>query len=98
MAPRYGPRESDRREAFSDEGRLQCDVKVATFATRQRGRFGQACMRSCAAQLVHAIRGESGNLLGVCPLRSCCLPAPSGILLPSQAKYHNKHFGVSTLA
>ncbi len=44
---RYGPRESDRREAFSDEGRLQCDVKIATFATRQRGSFGQA--RSAAA-------------------------------------------------
>ena len=44
---RYGPRESDRREAFSDEGRLQCDVKIATFATRQRGNFGQA--RSAAA-------------------------------------------------
>jgi ribonuclease PH len=43
---RYGPRESDRREAFSEQGRLQCDVKVATFATRRRGNFGQA--RPCA--------------------------------------------------
>jgi len=33
---RYGPRESDRRDAFSEEGRLQCDVKFATFARHTR--------------------------------------------------------------
>ena len=43
---RYGPRESDRREAFSTTGRLQCDLKLATFATRQRGKPGQvSCTR-----------------------------------------------------
>lgn len=38
---RYGPRESDRREAFSSEGRLQCDVKIASYARRERKGFGQ---------------------------------------------------------
>ena len=35
---RYGPRESDRKEAYSDKGRLTCDVKYTAFATRQRSR------------------------------------------------------------
>ncbi len=40
---RYGPRESVRAEAFSDEGRLRCDVKLASFArAHARGAFGQA--------------------------------------------------------
>ena len=34
----YGPRPSDRKTSFSEHGRLQCDVKLATFATRQRGK------------------------------------------------------------
>jgi exosome complex component MTR3 len=37
----YGPRQSERREAFADAGRISCDVKLATFATRQRGRLHQ---------------------------------------------------------
>ncbi|CAL8463888.1 g3423 [Coccomyxa elongata] len=37
----YGPRESERREAFSTEGRLQCDVKIASYARRERKGFGQ---------------------------------------------------------
>jgi ribonuclease PH len=37
----YGPRQSQRRQAYSEQGRLSCDVKLATFATRQRGTFGQ---------------------------------------------------------
>ena len=41
---RYGPRESDRREAFSEEGRLRCDIKFATFARHARkASFSQAC-------------------------------------------------------
>lgn len=37
----YGPRQSDRRQGYSERGRLACDLKLATFATRQRGIFGQ---------------------------------------------------------
>lgn len=37
----YGPRQSERKAAFSEQGRINCDVKLATFATRQRGKFGQ---------------------------------------------------------
>ncbi|KAK9827611.1 hypothetical protein WJX81_005970 [Elliptochloris bilobata] len=58
MAGVYGPRESDRREAFSNTGRLQCDVKLATLATRQRGRFGQSDQeREMSAALVSALSG-----------------------------------------
>ncbi|KAL3153408.1 hypothetical protein ABBQ38_011746 [Trebouxia sp. C0009 RCD-2024] len=43
MAAVYGPRPSDRKTSFSEEGRLQCDVKFATFATRQRSKsFAQS--------------------------------------------------------
>ncbi|KAK9824136.1 hypothetical protein WJX72_008040 [[Myrmecia] bisecta] len=38
----YGPRQSARATAFSEQGRVQCDVKLASFATRQRRRFGQS--------------------------------------------------------
>lgn len=38
----YGPRQSERREAWSEEGRLNVDVKLATFATRIRGIVGQS--------------------------------------------------------
>lgn len=38
MAAVYGPRPSDRKTSFSEQGRLQCDVKLATFATRQRSK------------------------------------------------------------
>lgn len=38
----YGPRQSERREAYSEMGRVACDVKLATFATRQRGRVHQS--------------------------------------------------------
>ncbi|CAL5218402.1 g77 [Coccomyxa viridis] len=36
MAGVYGPRESDRRETFSEEGRLRCDIKFATFSRHTR--------------------------------------------------------------
>lgn len=38
MAAVYGPRPSDRKTSFSEQGRLQCDVRLATFATRQRSK------------------------------------------------------------
>jgi 3' exoribonuclease family, domain 1 len=41
MAGVYGPRPTDRREAFSEEGYFSVDVKLASFATRTRGRITQ---------------------------------------------------------
>lgn len=38
----YGPRQSDKRFIWSEQGRLQVDVKLASFSTRQRGRPGQS--------------------------------------------------------
>lgn len=37
----YGPRQSERKVGYSEQGRISVDVKLATFATRQRGVFGQ---------------------------------------------------------
>ncbi len=45
MAAVYGPRPTDRREAFSEEGHLGVDVKLASFATRTRGRITQVQWR-----------------------------------------------------
>ncbi len=36
---RYGPREVTRREDFSLQGQLYCEVKWATFAKPYRGTF-----------------------------------------------------------
>jgi len=41
MVAIYGPRASDRRSTFSEKGRLQVDVKYATFSTGVRGTAGQ---------------------------------------------------------
>mmetsp|Transcript_16434 Transcript_16434/g.49230 ORF Transcript_16434/g.49230 Transcript_16434/m.49230 type:complete len:254 (+) Transcript_16434:128-889(+) len=41
MAAVYGPRPTDRREGFSQRGFLTVDVKLASFATRERGRVQQ---------------------------------------------------------
>lgn len=41
MAAVYGPRQTERREAFSTDGYLSVDVKLASFATRARGRITQ---------------------------------------------------------
>ena len=41
MAGVYGPRPTDRREAFSEDGFLNVDVKLASFSTRVRGRIQQ---------------------------------------------------------
>ncbi len=38
---RYGPRESKKAQAFSDIGRLNCDVKFASFSTSVRGKASQ---------------------------------------------------------
>lgn len=38
----YGPRQSDRRAPYSENGRVDVDLKLATFATRQRGAFHQS--------------------------------------------------------
>ena len=53
MQCRYGPRPSDRKTSFSEQGRLQCDVRLATFATRQRGKglaqvLGRTTIATCA--------------------------------------------------
>jgi len=46
---RYGPRPSDRKTSFSEQGWLHCDVKLATFATRQRGKgFAQVSQHHCS--------------------------------------------------
>ena len=37
----YGPRPSDRWVGFSEEGRLDCDVKMAPFSSWQRTKWGQ---------------------------------------------------------
>lgn len=42
MVAVYGPRQGDRRAGYSEQGRINCDVKLATFATRQRGKLGQS--------------------------------------------------------
>ncbi len=35
----YGPRQSERRGAgYKDEGTIDCDVRLASFATRRRGK------------------------------------------------------------
>ena len=33
----YGPHEYQRKEGFSMNGKLRCEVKYATFSCRQRG-------------------------------------------------------------
>ncbi|EFJ27555.1 hypothetical protein SELMODRAFT_441621 [Selaginella moellendorffii] len=38
----FGPRESKKAEAFSDAGRLNCNVKYCSFATPVRGKMGAA--------------------------------------------------------
>lgn len=43
----YGPRQSERKVGYSEQGRISVDVKLATFATRQRGVFGQVGRHTC---------------------------------------------------
>ncbi len=63
----YGPREGGRSEGYSDEGRLRCDVKYATFARKHaRGAFGQGPEeRELSAALAQALSGAV--LLGTFP-------------------------------
>lgn len=52
MAGVYGPRPTERREAFSEEGHLSVDVKLASFATRTRGRIQQVGSHQQCSPLV----------------------------------------------
>lgn len=52
----YGPRQSDRWMKYSEQGSLDCDVRLATFATRQRGRPTQTQLeKELSAQLETAL-------------------------------------------
>ncbi|KAL6779350.1 hypothetical protein ACKKBG_A11975 [Auxenochlorella protothecoides x Auxenochlorella symbiontica] len=52
----YGPRQSDRWMKYSEQGSLDCDVRLATFATRQRGRPIQTQLeKELSAQLETAL-------------------------------------------
>ena len=52
----YGPRQPDRGNTYSEEGFMECDVRLATFATRQRGRPGQSAQeREWTSQLETAL-------------------------------------------
>lgn len=54
----YGPRESQKAQAFSDVGRVNCAVEVATFATARRGKYGKGTEeRDYAAMLQKALEG-----------------------------------------
>jgi hypothetical protein len=60
----YGPRQSERKVGFSEQGRINCDVKLATFATRQRGKFGQvsADRRGLGSVALALQAGQAGCL------------------------------------
>lgn len=49
----YGPRESKKAQHFSDQGRLNCDVKFTSFATPVRGKAGQAPEDKELSSLLH---------------------------------------------
>ena len=54
----YGPRQSDRKESSLEKGNISCDVKLASFATRERGKFGQSLEeRELSASVVTALQG-----------------------------------------
>lgn len=64
MAAVYGPRPTDRREAFSQRGHVSVDVKVASFASRVRGRIQQTpeereMSAETATALAAAVRSET---------------------------------------
>ena len=76
---RYGPRESDRRDAFSEEGRLQCDVKFATFARHTRKiSFSQVQQPTPPLTDQHKSRSCKHT-------QSCCFAAQAPHLLPEGA-------------
>lgn len=45
LAAVYGPKPSDVRTAFSDQGSIQANVKFASFATAERGHVSR--VRCC---------------------------------------------------
>ncbi|GAQ91874.1 hypothetical protein KFL_008730020 [Klebsormidium nitens] len=49
----YGPRESRKAAAYSDTSRLTCDVKLAAFATKSRGKYGQGTAERELSDLLH---------------------------------------------
>lgn len=54
----YGPRQGDRRDSSLERGSISCDVKLASFATRERGKFGQSLEeRELSATLLTALQG-----------------------------------------
>jgi exosome complex component MTR3 len=54
----YGPRQSDRREAYREHGKINCDAKFTSFAGRQRGRFAQSPEeRELSASILTALEG-----------------------------------------
>ncbi len=68
MAGVYGPRPSERREAFSNEGTLNVDVKLASFATRARGSVRQVRL------LKSSILSLESKVLRVAELLCSCTP------------------------
>lgn len=64
MAAVYGPRPTERRELISQRGHVAVDVKVASFATRIRGRIQQTPEErqmsvETATALAAAVRAET---------------------------------------
>lgn len=49
----FGPRESKKAQAYSDIGRLNCNVSFAAFAGSVRGRAGQGVEEKEYSQMLH---------------------------------------------
>ena len=77
MVAVYGPRQGDRRAGYSEQGRINCDVKLATFATRQRGKLGQVRFRRQRAPCRQ--RHAQGGL-GPCSSGHCATVPCSGVV------------------
>ncbi|BFI28441.1 exosome complex component MTR3 [Marchantia polymorpha subsp. ruderalis] len=58
----YGPRESKKAQAFSDIGRLNCDVKFTSFATPLRGKAGQDVSDKEFSVLLHKALEDAVDL------------------------------------
>ncbi len=59
----YGPRPSDRWVGFSEEGRLDCDIKMAPFASGQRTKWGQVGSSTSLLPAVHPHNGGNSKLI-----------------------------------
>mmetsp|Transcript_27910 Transcript_27910/g.61247 ORF Transcript_27910/g.61247 Transcript_27910/m.61247 type:complete len:235 (+) Transcript_27910:128-832(+) len=56
MAGVYGPRQGEGRQGFRDTGRLQCDVRLTTFAAQGLGKQAQSSIeREMSAALHQAL-------------------------------------------